>query len=241
MGEPSFPSPTKKWHSTTYDTLSPTRPELSAKGKSVVVTGGGTGIGAETARYFAQAGAARIALMGRRLQPLLDTKASIEGKYGTNVFVASTDVTKKHEVDAAFSEFARGGQIDILISNAAKTGPIAAMKDVDATAHLDSIQENLSGSMHVAQAFLQHAAADAVVVNVSSSAAHVNYTSGFSSYAVAKFAVYRLWDCAGFENPKMRIYHIQPGVVDTDMNKAVGGVKAIGYEDHGQCAFDSQC
>jgi hypothetical protein len=40
---PPFPSPTSKYHDTTYASISPTRPELSVKGKTVVVTGGGTG------------------------------------------------------------------------------------------------------------------------------------------------------------------------------------------------------
>jgi NADPH:quinone reductase-like Zn-dependent oxidoreductase len=106
-----FPSPTSTWHTKTYQSISPTRPELSAKGKTVVVTGGGTGIGAETARYFAEAGASRIAIFGRREQPLLDTKASIEHKFpDVEVFVASTDVTNKNEVDAAFAKFVGGGK-----------------------------------------------------------------------------------------------------------------------------------
>ena len=74
-------SPTTTFHSKTYPTLSPTRPELSAKGKNVIITGGGTGIGAETARYYAQAGASRIAILGRREQPLLETKDLIEREH----------------------------------------------------------------------------------------------------------------------------------------------------------------
>jgi hypothetical protein len=52
------PFPTKTSHKTAYPAISPTRPELTAKGKTIVITGGGTGIGAETALYFAKAGAA---------------------------------------------------------------------------------------------------------------------------------------------------------------------------------------
>jgi NAD(P)-dependent dehydrogenase (short-subunit alcohol dehydrogenase family) len=229
-----FPCPTKLWHSDSYDSISPSNPKLSAKGKSVVVTGGGTGIGAETAMYFAQAGAARIALMGRRLQPLQETKAAIEAKYDAKVFVASTDVTKRAEVNKAFSDFGNGGEIDVLISNAARTGPIGAIKDIDGDEIVDAMYDNVKGAVNVAQAFLRYATENAVVVDVNSSAAHVNFTAGFSSYCVAKFAVYRFWDCFALEFPRMRVYHIQPGVVDTDMNKAVGGTKAIGYEDKGE-------
>ena len=67
-------TPTKTYHKATYPALDPTRPELSAKGKSIVITGGGTGIGAETAKYFAKAGASLIALLGRREEPLVTTR-----------------------------------------------------------------------------------------------------------------------------------------------------------------------
>jgi NAD(P)-dependent dehydrogenase (short-subunit alcohol dehydrogenase family) len=230
-----FPSPTPTWHDNTYPSLSPSRPELSAKGKTVIITGGGTGIGAETARYFAEAGAFRIGLLGRREQPLLDTKASIEHNFaGVEVFVTPTDVTKKSEVDAAFAKFVGNGKIHVLVSNAAMTGPHDPVRDVDPDKFLDGIQQNLKGALLVAQAFLRYAASDAVAINVSSSAAHLNFGPGFSSYSVAKLGVFRLWDSLAFANPELSVFHIQPGVVDTDMNKEAGGVAALGFEDNGK-------
>lgn len=234
-----FPSATRTWHSTSYPSISPAKPSLSAKGKTVLITGGGTGIGAETARSFAVAGASRIALLGRRIQPLQDTKAAIEREYGqtTKVFVVSTDVTKKTEVDAAFEKFASTDtdttKIDILVSNAATTGPFEGVEDADATEFLNGINTNLSGALYVAQTFAQFAAPDAVIIDVNSNAAHVSYGPRFASYSIAKLAVFRLWDMVGVANPRWSVFHIQPGVVDTDMNRAVGGVKAVGYEDHG--------
>ena len=230
-----FPSPTKKWHDNTYPSLSPSRPELSAKGKTVLVTGGGTGIGAETARYFAEAGASRIALLGRREQPLLDTKASLEAKYpGVEVFVATADVTKKSDVDAAFAAFLNDGKLDVVVSAAAVTGAVESVQDVDADRFMDGIEKNLRGALFVAQAFHRHASTNAVAVNISSSAAHVNFAPAFASYSTAKLAVYRLWDSLSFANPNLSVFHIQPGVVNTDMNREVGGVKALGFEDHGE-------
>jgi NAD(P)-dependent dehydrogenase (short-subunit alcohol dehydrogenase family) len=233
-----FPSPTSTWHTKTYPSLSPARPELSAKDKTVLITGGGTGIGAETALYFAEAGASRIALLGRREQPLLETKASIERKFpGIEVFVASTDVTNKSQVDAAFEQFAGKGKIHVLVSNAAMIGPQESVSDVDADKFLDALQQNLKGSLLVAQAFLRFAATDAVAIDVNSSAAHLNFPEmpGFASYSVAKLAVFRLWDSVANGNPGLRVFHIQPGVVATAMNKEAGGIEAVGFEDDGKC------
>ncbi|KAJ5669226.1 oxidoreductase [Penicillium macrosclerotiorum] len=227
-----FPSPTSTYHSKTYPSLSPSRPELSAKGKSIVITGGGTGIGAETALYFAEAGASRIALLGRREQPLLDTKASIEQKFSNvEVFVASTDVTNKTQVDMAFAKFAGDGKIHVLVSGAAKIGPQDPVRDVDSEKFLETIHQNIQGSLYVAQAFLRYSSFDAVAIDINSSAAHVNFGPGWTAYSVAKLAVFRLWDSLAFANPDLSVFHVQPGIVDTAMNKEAGGIDAIGWED----------
>jgi NAD(P)-dependent dehydrogenase (short-subunit alcohol dehydrogenase family) len=195
------------------------------------------GIGAETARSFSEAGASRIALLGRREQPLLDTKASIEQKFPhVEVFVASTDVTNKDEVDAAFAKFIGDkGKIDVLVSNAAIIGPQDSVADAHPEAFLDAIHKNLKGSLNVAQTFLRYAAPNAVAIDVNSSAAHLNFAPGFASYSIAKLAVFRLWDSLAAANSGLSVFHIQPGVVNTDMNKEAGGVAAIGFEDHGKC------
>lgn len=231
-----FPSPTATWHAESYPAISPNRPELSAKGKTVLVTGGGTGIGAETAMSFAVAGASRIALLGRRKQPLLETKASIAEKFANiEVFVASTDVTDKSQVDTAFASFAGSTKIDILVSGAAMIGPQDPVRDVDGEKFLDAIDQNLRGSLFVSQAFLRHASKHAVVIDINSLAAHVNFSAGFAAYNVAKLAVFRLWDSVAAGNPDLSVFHIQPGIVATDMNKEAGGIKATGIEDHGKC------
>lgn len=236
-----FPSPTKTWHSTAYPSISPTRPELSQKGKTVLVTGGGTGIGAATAHAFALAGASRIALLGRREQPLLDTKASIQKQYpGVDVFTASVDVTKTSQVNSAFESFvplASGQKIDVLVSNAALTGPLGPFLSVGDEDFLNGVLANVTMAWNTARAFIPRAAPDATVIDVNSNASHVNYFDGFASYTVGKWADLRLWQIVGFNNPGFSVFSIQPGVVDTDMNRAVEGVKNMGYEDHGELPF----
>ncbi|KAK8133583.1 oxidoreductase [Apiospora sp. TS-2023a] len=239
MPQPRLPVPTKINRDTGYPTISATRPENSARDKTVVVTGGGTGIGAETARFFAAAGALRILLIGRRPEPLLATKADIESRYpGTTVTATPTDVTDKAQVDAAFSNFVNDGdgakpkQIDVLISNAGMTGPLDGVDDVDPAAFLAGVQANVGSALLVAQAFLRYATEDAVAVNVSSNASYLNFANAFASYSVGKLAAYRVWDAVAFGHPRLRVYHLQPGIVDTAMNREAGGVEALGYEDH---------
>jgi len=98
---------------------------------------------------------------------------------------------------------------------------------------MDAIQINIQGSLIVAQAFLQYAAKGAVAIEINSNAAHINYGPVFGAYSIGKMAVFRLWDWVGFNHPDITVFHLQPGVVDTAMNKEAGGVEAMGYEDHG--------
>lgn len=91
-----------------------------------------------------------------------------------------------------------------------------------------------AGSLFVAQAFLRHASPNATVVEINSSAAHVNFSPGFSAYSVGKLAVCRLWDSLAFANPEMSVFHLQPGIVDTAMNREAGGIDAIGFSDDGE-------
>lgn len=240
MSSSPFPSATSVWHDTSYPSISPSLPSLSTANKAVLITGGGTGIGAATAHSFAQAGATRIALLGRREQPLLDTKASIEAQYpSAKVSTFPTDVTKKDQVDSAFDNFLKNEKtLDILVHAAAIIGPLNPVIDVPAEDFLAAVQTNLSGALNVAQAFKRHATpGDAVLIDVNSGAGHINFGPGFAAYGVSKMAVYRLFNSLGYaeKGNGIRVFHIQPGSVDTDMNREAGGVKAIGVEDHGMC------
>lgn len=195
----------------------------------MIITGGGsTGIGGETARYYAEAGASRIALVGRREQPLLENKAWIAESYpATEVITMTADVTQKGDMDAAFSKFAQRSKIDVLIHAAAIIGPKDGITDVEGKEFLDPIQTNLAGSLYVAQAFVRNAAPDAVAVAINSFGAHLSLNSLFSSYCVAKMAVYRLWDMVALTHPNLSVFHTQPGVILTEMNLRTGGAASF--------------
>lgn len=92
------------------------------KGKSVIVTGGGTGIGRETALLFAKEGA-RVLITGRRKDKLGEVKAEAAG-LGLEIEYAVSDVSREEDCRAAV-DYALGkhGKVDVLFNNAGVLHP----------------------------------------------------------------------------------------------------------------------
>jgi NAD(P)-dependent dehydrogenase (short-subunit alcohol dehydrogenase family) len=116
----ALPSPVKVWHSSSYDAINPAKPSLSVKGKTVLITGGGRGLGNRMAYSFALAGAAVVGITGRTETSLEKTKAEVEQAFpDTKVITAAADVTDQPALDAAFKKIAAPhGGIDIVVANA---------------------------------------------------------------------------------------------------------------------------
>jgi len=87
-------------------------------GKTVVITGGGTGLGRAMAEAFGTEGAA-VCVVGRRQERLDETAAAIESA-GGRAFGLSADVRDAARVEAVMREvLERTGRIDVLVNNAA--------------------------------------------------------------------------------------------------------------------------
>jgi len=94
------------------------QPEL-LKGKRILVTGGGTGLGREIADKYLELGAA-VYLCGRRKQVLDDTAAALRAKYHGTVRTHAVDIRDAAAVDAlAQWIWDDGGPLDGLVNNAA--------------------------------------------------------------------------------------------------------------------------
>jgi NAD(P)-dependent dehydrogenase (short-subunit alcohol dehydrogenase family) len=88
------------------------------KGKNILITGGGTGLGKSMALRFAELGA-NLILTGRRQEVLETAAKEIEAK-GAKVFFKTSDVRKYDEVEAVFDEAEKAlGPLNILVNNAA--------------------------------------------------------------------------------------------------------------------------
>nr|AMD38936.1 reductase [Fusarium sp. NRRL 25184] len=223
MPFPSFSSFTKSWHAEPYPFISPTRPELSAAGKNVVITGGGTGIGQATGISFAQAGAKSIAIVGRRVEHLeASAKAIQAANPSTRVLFESGDVTKLESISSALKSIVdKVGKIDIFIANAGmlpKTGPVYGYDEAQLR---QGFEVNVIGVFNSLQAFLPLAAPDAKVIYVGSGIGHwapMAEVPGVFSYAAAKAAALKMVDYFAFENPNIHVVSIQPGIIATGIN-----------------------
>ena len=155
------------------------------EGRTVMVTGGGGGIGGATCRRFGQEGA-KVAVLDRDPATAEVTAAAIREAGGTAKAFAC-DITERAQVDAAVAATeAALGPIDVLVNNAGwdvfrpftKTEP----------AQWDRlIAINLVGALHLHHAVLPGMVARKAgrIVNVSSDAARVG-SSGEAVYAACK-------------------------------------------------------
>jgi len=184
--------------------------------KHVVVSGGGSGVGAEIARNFAKSGA-KVTILGRREAPLLSVAKEIDA------FVVTCDVTNRISIDAAM-DLARKkhGPITIAIANAgaAVSKPFSDMKAEDISSMMNV---NVLGVFNLWQACLSDMKNEGWgrMIAIASSAGLKGY-SYVSGYCAAKHAVIGLTRSLALEMAKtgITVNSICPGFVETPMLEA---------------------
>jgi NAD(P)-dependent dehydrogenase (short-subunit alcohol dehydrogenase family) len=157
------------------------------KGKTAVITGGNSGVGAATAMLFAKSGA-NVVISARR-QAALDEVASKIKAEGGNVLTVPTDISKDEDCKNLMkSTVDKFGGIDILVNNAGvlDTGlaPIDKFDDVEIQ---KLISINQVGTMQCIRAALEYMQEGSSVVNVAS-VAGVNGGGG-AAYVSTKSAI----------------------------------------------------
>ena len=125
------------------------------KGKTIVVTGGGSGLGKAMTRYFLELGA-NVAITSRNLEKLETTAAELEKETGGRCFAVQCDVRHYDQVEEMLmktnSEF---GSVDILLNNAAGNF-ISPTERLSANAFDTIIDIVLKGSKNCTLAFGKH-------------------------------------------------------------------------------------
>lgn len=214
---------TKTWHDKPYPFISTLRPELSQAGKNVVVTGGGTGIGKATAIAFAQAGAASVSILGRRLDRLQTSAAEITAAGpATRVLFETADTTKRTSLDDALKSIVdQVGKIDVFVSNAGILPSLGRVAGYNESELRRAFEVNVIGSFNAVQAFVPLAAPGAKLFNISTCLAHlapVAPVEDVFAYSVTKLASTRMFDFVAAENPGLHVVNVHPGITDTEIN-----------------------
>jgi NAD(P)-dependent dehydrogenase (short-subunit alcohol dehydrogenase family) len=88
--------------------------------KRILVTGGGSGLGAAMARRFAELGA-ELVICGRRTELLQQTAVRLRNDHGAKVTTITCDIRDGAAVDAMMDTIWREAPIDVLVNNAAAT------------------------------------------------------------------------------------------------------------------------
>ncbi len=182
-----------------------------------VVTGGGSGIGAEIASALIAQGA-RVSLMGRSLSKL-DSVAEQLNK-SDKVQTITCDVTDESAVNQAFSQALKGfGPVDVLV-NCAGAAPTQAFHKLTAKEWNDIIAVNLTGVFHCTSAVIQsmRERKSGRIINIASTAALKGY--GYvSAYCAAKHGVLGMTRALALETAQhgITVNAICPGYTDTDI------------------------
>lgn len=183
-----------------------------------IVTGASRGIGAATAIALAQRGISPV-LAVRQPQSAETTRRAVLA-LGLPCTVVACDITQQDQVLALVaSTLEEYGRLDAVINNAGQIGPIGHVADVAGESWRANFETNLFGPYRLVQAALQALRETrGTALQLSSGAAHTP-REGWSAYCSAKAALAMFSRCVGHEyaGDGVRVYSVQPGVVDTDM------------------------
>lgn len=141
--------------------------------KVVVVTGSGTGIGQAIAKRFAENGAT-IILLGRRKEPLEQTRAELEkivastGSKGKIRIFPGVDVSDEIAITNMFSTISKEiGPVDILVNNAGVSGPVKLFTNSNFAEFKECVMIHLTGTFWTTLKSIENMRKDSKVITIS--------------------------------------------------------------------------
>lgn len=194
--------------------------DMNLKGKTVVITGAGTGIGKAAALEFLKEGC-NVAICGRRLEKLEQTKKEY-AELGYDLMIKSVDVTDYNALEAYADEvMAAYGRIDVWVNNAG-SNHIKSLLDYDVEefrAMCDVILVSVWSGSKIAAERMRRDGKGGVILNASSFSAVIP-NAGRAPYSACKAGVSSLTRtfAAELAKDKIRVVAYVPGMTATEIS-----------------------
>lgn len=190
------------------------------EGRTIVITGAGTGMGRAAALRLAEEGAGLV-LLGRRAEPLDRLAAEITAAGGRALALAC-DVSREDDVSAAVrTALDHFGRMDGLFANAGVLGPLKPLAHTDAADFDPLIATNLLGTFLTIKHCLPVLDGGSILINASWTANGVMPNVG--AYASTKAALLAMMRTLAVEQGSraIRVNAINPGIILTPMADAI--------------------
>ncbi|ROT42982.1 NAD(P)-binding protein [Sodiomyces alkalinus F11] len=232
---------TKTYHRESYPGISPTRPEVSQAGRTVLIGGGSMGIGFSAAQSFAAAGAARVIIVARRKDRVDAAVARLKSEYpDAEVLGRPSDMTDSAQVASLWDGFAADGVVVdvLLLSTAVQSLPHTILgKGTEEVWNHFNI--NVKAGLAFTERFYKQPGRDASkklwLINLSTAVVHAPEFAGrWPTYAVTKAAGLMLAQLIAHNHPvsDMQVVSFHPGVFYTEIGQQTGqGEDAFEWDD----------
>jgi NAD(P)-dependent dehydrogenase (short-subunit alcohol dehydrogenase family) len=226
-----------------YAAVSPSNFISEIKGKSVLITGGGSGVGSHIAHAFAEASASAIKIVGRTESRLHQTANDLQTEFpNTKVSYAVIDVDLQESIASLFANQPEHEKYDVLVNNAGYLPNRANFVDADMADFWKAFTTNVLGVATLTQLFLQHrrrvrdseslsnnpkndtSSTPGIVISVNSLGAYEIMPPSFAAYAASKLAAARLMELLTQDVPSSEglFFSVHPGAVKTEMYEKSG-------------------
>jgi len=202
------------------------------QGKTAIVTGASSGIGAGIAEALAAEGA-NVVLAARRLEKLTELEKTIKSA-GGQAFSVETDIADQAAVENLVKQASeRFGKVDILVNNAGLMLS-ATVRSGAVTEWEQMLDVNVKGVLYGVNAVLPAMVAQKAghIVNIAS-VSGLEVSKNSTVYSATKFAVRAI--SMGLEKELaqtgVRVTNISPGMVDTPLSTAMTERKKLEAAD----------
>ena len=194
----------------------------------VLITGGGRGIGAATAKLFAKHGY-DVCINYKSDHASAEQVADEINALGVNAYLLQADIADEQQVLAMFAKLdAQVSRLDVLVNNAAMMMPQMPLLEMDAKRINAILSCNVTGAFLCAREAIKRMDKGSIV-NVSSGASRTGSPNEYLDYAASKGALdtFTIGLAKEVASKGIRVNAVRPGLIYTDMHRDGGEANRV--------------